>query len=281
MLKPHIVKKIVDSDTDEVLYEMKVEESEQIVSEETVKKIKELMYNVVNSSDPVATGRSYKIEGLDVIGKTGTAEIFDTVNNRYMDGENDYIYSFAGMYPYKDPQIIIYATMKRPTNSGSKGVVDATRSVMESVAKFKNIFNDKSNIEMLDTYFVDSYINESVEKVKTKLDEINLDVIIIGNGNKVINQYPKPGVELISNDKLFLVTNGTEIKIPDMLNWSKNDVAKFFELSNYQAMFDGYGYVYEQSIEKDTILNNELEIIIKFRDKFFDKQENNDDENTE
>ena len=281
MLKPHIVKKIVDSDTDEIIYEMKVEESEQIVSEETVKKIKELMYNVVNSSDPVATGKSYKIEGLDVIGKTGTAEIFDTVNNRYMDGENDYIYSFAGMYPYKDPQIIIYATMKRPTNSGSKGIVDATRSVMESVAKFKNIFNDKSNIEMLDTYIVDLYINENVEKLKTKLNEVDLDVIIIGNGNKVINQYPKPGVELISNDKLFLVTNGTEIKIPDMLNWSKNDVSKFFELSNYQVMFDGYGYVYEQSIEKDTILNNELEIIIKFRDKFFDKQENNNYENTE
>ena len=48
MLKPHIISKIVDPSTGKVTYERKIEESESLVSESTVSKMKDLMYNVVN-----------------------------------------------------------------------------------------------------------------------------------------------------------------------------------------------------------------------------------------
>lgn len=274
MLKPHIVKKIVDSSTGEILYESKKEESEQLVSVETVKKMKQLMYNVVNSDDPIATGKNYKIDGLDVIGKTGTAQIYDTSQGRYLDGENDYIFSFAGMYPHDDPQIIIYATMKKPKNGASSGMVNATRSVMESVAKFKNIFNDKSNIQVVDTYEINNYNNQSLESVKDELISHGLNLVVIGNGEKIVAQYPKKDTTLVTGDKIYLVTNGDNITLPDMINWSLSDVQKFFELTNFNYTVEGYGYVYEQSVGKDTILTNDMTVNLKLKDKFFDNQQN-------
>lgn len=276
MLKPHIVKKIVDSDTGKIIYETEKEESEQLVSEETVEKIKKLMYNVVNSDDYVATGRKYKIDGLDVIGKTGTAEIYDNDQGRYLDGENDYIFSFAGMYPYEDPQIIIYATMKKPTSGASSGVVEATRSVMESVAKFKKIFNDKSNIQVVDTVEIENYNNKSVSDVKSELEKSGINVITIGNGEKVVGQYPKQGNTLINGDRIFILTNGNEVKLPDMTGWSLFDVCKFFEITGYDYLTEGYGYVYEQSIPKDTVLTDDDVVNIKFKDKYFNGNENSE-----
>ncbi len=270
MLKPHIVDKIVDSNTGEVLFETPIEESEQIVSEETVDKIKKLMYNVVNSDDPIATGKNYKIDGLDVIGKTGTAEIFDVNQGRYLDGENDYIFSFAGMYPYENPEVIIYATMKKPTNGASQGLIMAVRSVMESVAKFKNIFNDTSNIEIVDTYKLDSYVNEKTDVIKQQLDNTKLDLVIIGDGDKIVSQYPSVNTTLVSGDKLFLVTNSNQIKMPNMIGWSKADALKFSELTKMNFIFEGYGYIYEQSIAEDTILLSDMEINLKLKDKYFD-----------
>lgn len=274
MLKPYIVKKIVNSDTGELLLETKIEESEQLVSQETVEKIKKLMYNVVNSDDYSATGRNYRIDGLDVIGKTGTAEIFDNSQGRYLDGDNEYIYSFAGMYPYENPQIIIYTTMKKPTYGASSGVVEATKSVMESVAKFKKIFNDTSNIQVVEIYQIDNYNNWSIDNVKNDLEKYGFNLVVIGDGKKIVNQYPKAGTTLITGDKVYLVTNGNNITLPDMIGWSLADVQKFFELSKFNYTTEGYGYVYEQSISKDTVLTSDSIVNYKLKDKFFDDSQN-------
>ena len=48
MVKPQIVKKIVNSKTNEVVLDMEVEKTEQLVKSSTVEKMKELMYNVIH-----------------------------------------------------------------------------------------------------------------------------------------------------------------------------------------------------------------------------------------
>ena len=61
----------------EVTYQGTKQESEQIVKESTVEKMKELMYNVVNNKNEGTTGTAYRVDGLDVIGKTGTAQLYE------------------------------------------------------------------------------------------------------------------------------------------------------------------------------------------------------------
>ena len=102
MLKPYLVEKIVDPDTGEVVYEGERTEVDTVASETTVNKIRQLMWNTVNESG--MTGAGYRLDGYNLIGKTGTAQIADENGGGYLTGESDIISSFAGIYPNDDPK---------------------------------------------------------------------------------------------------------------------------------------------------------------------------------
>jgi penicillin-binding protein 2B len=103
MLKPYIIDKIVNKDTDEVLYQGTTKEIRKVASTTTVNQIKKLLYDVIHNDPTTTTGSAYKVNGVDLIGKTGTAQIADGKGG-YLTGANNVIRSFAGMYPKDDPQ---------------------------------------------------------------------------------------------------------------------------------------------------------------------------------
>ena len=97
MLNPYIVEKIVDPNTNEVLYEGKKEELGQIVSVATAEKMRSLMYDVVYSGKTDAS--MFKPDTIEIIGKTGTAQIANPNGGGYLTGTYDYVRSFATLFP--------------------------------------------------------------------------------------------------------------------------------------------------------------------------------------
>ena len=97
LLEPYLISKIVDSETGEVVLENKREEIERVASTNTVQKMISLMDDCVNGIGN--TGSGYRIEGGELIGKTGTAQIANARTGRYFEGKYDYIRSFAGLFP--------------------------------------------------------------------------------------------------------------------------------------------------------------------------------------
>lgn len=268
MLKPHIIKKIVDPNTGEVSYKRKIEKSEQIVKSETITKMKELMYNVIHGTDPGSTGYTYRIDGFNIIGKTGTSQIYDEKTGAWLTGENNYIFSFAGMYPKDDPQIIIYAAMRRPAVGKSAGLYTAVKDVMQSIAKYKNMFGDTNESSNSNEYKLKSYVNNNTEEVRNELMTNGVNAIIIGNGNKIIKQYPLKGTDILSSDKVFLITNDENAGIPSMIGWSRSEAVKFLELLNIKYQIEGYGYVTEQSLPEGTKVTTQDKMVLKLSNKY-------------
>ena len=267
MLKPHIVSKIVDSNTNKTIYERKIEETSQIVKTSTVDKIKELMYNVVHGTDPGSTGYIYRIDGFDIIGKTGTSQIYNTSTGTYSTGDNDYIFSFAGMYPKDDPEIIIYAAMKKPTWGKSSGLYKNVKSLMENIAKYKNMFTEVTERKTT-TYQVSSYLGRTVEEVKNILDQNGIASVFIGDGNYITNQSVEKNTILAPSEKIVFLTNSTQYKMPNIIGWSRKEVIELFELLNLKYNIEGNGYVTNQSIEVGTALTKESEITVTLSDKY-------------
>ena len=261
MLKPHIVSKIVNPDTNEIYYERNIEKISNVISTETATKIKDLMYITVQGKDPGSTGYPYRINGFDVIGKTGTSQIYSNTLGGYLTGDNSYIFSYAGMYPYEDPEIIIYAAMKLPTWGKSSGLSNAVKDIMKSIAKYKNMFSETKEEETLNTIEIKSYLNQNVKDVTTTLSNQGLNVIVLGNGEKIIKQSIVNDY-LISSEKIILLTDDSEYKMPSIIGWSRNDAIKLFNLLNISYTIDGYGYVTNQSIEKNTTITNDMNINI-------------------
>ena len=266
MLKPHLVEKIVDHDTNEVVYQKNVEQGQQIVSLTTVNKIKDLMYNTVNGTDASTTGAIFKIDGFNVIGKTGTAQIYE--NGGYLYGENDYVFSYAGMYPRDNPEIIIYAAMKKPAWGKSAGVYTSVKSVMQSIAKYKNMFTEIEKIGDLRTYSLESYTNKDTNTIKSTLESNGINVVLIGNGNKIINQYPNKNTTVIEGNTVFLVTNDQNITYPNMIGWSRREVQNYCDLLGIECNFESYGYVISQSEQAGNLINKETSLLLTLQGKY-------------
>jgi len=260
MLKPYIVDKIVGKNG-EIIYQGSKTELGKVVSIDTVKQIKDLMYDVIYNDLYYSTGAGYKLKGYDIIGKTGTAQYVNNYGSYYFD-DFHYIRSFAGMFPKDDPQVIIYSVMKSPYG-GSRGIQNVVTGLVKDIANYKSIFNPNVKVEA-STKIVDNYLNKNINSVKNELEDTFSDVVVIGNKNIVIDQYPKKGTILSTTEKIYLVTSKDNITIPDFTNWSKKEVEIFTNLSNIKCNIEGTGFVYSQNIESGAIIEDEtLEIKLK------------------
>ena len=256
MIKPNIVSKIINNGT--ITYERQVTKSERIVSQATVDKIKELMYNAVNDIEGGAIGTAYIVDGLDVIGKTGTAQIYDSENGGYLTGWLDNLYSFSGMFPKDDPEIIMFISYKRPKNGSNKGLKNMAHSIIESIAKYKGLISSKDESSTKEEITVDNYINLNTDDIVSKLENIGLDAVVLGDGNKIIDQYPKD-TTLVTNDKIFLLTNGN-IKMPSLIGYSRLEATSLLNLIDVDYEIEGYGFVTEQSIKAGEIISDKIKL---------------------
>lgn len=273
MLKPHIVDKIVDPNTKKVTYKAKREESEQLVKQSTVDKMKELMWNTIHGKDLGTTGTTYKIDGFDIIGKTGTAQIFDNETGLYLSGKNDYIFSFAGMYPKDEPEIIIYGATRKPSWGESKGLYTAVKSVITSIAKYRNMFGETLDNTAIVTYVLPSYISKTKETVVKELTNQKITPIVIGEGAKIISQYPSRGTTVMSGDKVILLTNDANKKMIDLTGWSSGDAIHLFTLLGIAYETEGHGYITNQSIKPGTVITGKETIKIILNDKYVEEQD--------
>lgn len=257
MLKPHIVSKIVNNNNGETTYERKIEKVSNVISSSTANKMKDLMYITVQGTDAGTTGYPYKIEGFDVIGKTGTSEIYSSQTGGYLTGDNAYIFSYAGMYPYENPQIIIYAAMKLPTWGKSRGLYTAVTDIMKSIAKYKNMFSEQQEENTLKMIEIPSYASQNTNDVVSNLTSKGIECVVLGNGDKIINQSIV-NTSIMTGEKIILLTNSSNYQMPSVIGWSRSDAIALMKLLNVPYEIDGYGYVVNQSIAKGTIITNDL-----------------------
>ncbi len=254
MLKPFIVDKVINSNTGEEVYKSSRTEIDQIVSEATVDKMLELMYKTVNGEDGAATGKVYQTASTVLVGKTGTAQIVSE-SGGYISSNYQNIRSFAGLFPYDDPQYIIYFSVKR-LQATSSAIAKPVKSIVESIAKYKNL--DQLVVEQDTSKIVDikNYINKDASSSKEELKNLGLDVVVLGDGSRVIDQYPSKGTTVVKESKVFLLTNSTNIVLPSMTNWTSNEVGNYCNLVGINYNISGYGRVANQSVPAGTVVDS-------------------------
>lgn len=261
LLKPYIVSKTVNSDTGEVTFKSKVKEEGKIASKQTIEKVRDLMYLVVNADSSETTGSSYKMEGYDLIGKTGTAQIANPKTGRYYEGKYDYITSFAGMYPKNNPKVILYVAMQRSYNS--KVLPETVKTIVRDTAKYLGIFEETPELNKeISSYKIDNYKNKEINLVKEKLDELSANYVVFGDGEKVINQYPNEGIKISTKDKVFIFTNDTKTVMPNLTGYSVKEASVILDILGIKYNMFATGYINNQSISPGTVMNNEIEVVL-------------------
>ncbi|WP_223596005.1 penicillin-binding protein [Neobacillus bataviensis] len=252
MMKPHVVEKIVNHDTGEVIKKESPEVVSTPISAETAKKVRDILETVVSS--PKGTGVRYKIDGYDVAGKTGTANI-PGPDGKYLKGADNYMFSFLGMAPKDDPKLIVYVAVQQPdldgTGQGALPVSEIFNPVMKNSLHYLNI--QPSTVEKTTVNKITSLKGQTVDEAVKTLKSQGLEPVVIGNGKEVVNQMPKAGTTVLEGEKIIIQTDGESLA-PDMLGWSLRDVMKIANIAGLKLNSKGKGYVDQQNIKPKTPL---------------------------
>lgn len=268
-LKPYIVSKVEDSTTGKILLENKRTEVSKVASKETIDKMQKMMYGVLDPNEKTASGKGYHTDIVTTIGKTGTAQIASP-NGGYLTGSINYIRSFAGLFPYEDPQIIVYLAVSKISNS--KLTSEAMKALIEDVSTYLGIVDTK-NDAVTSGFIAESYINKKTNETQEALKEKKADVYVIGSGDKIVKQYPTNGTIINAYDKVFLLTNKIDGNYPNLTNWSRNDIIEYGRLLDLSFNFNGYGYAYEADFSQRPIIKGET-IDITLKPKFSVTEDN-------
>ncbi|MFC0524039.1 penicillin-binding protein [Pontibacillus salicampi] len=250
MMQPYVISQIMNQADGKVLEEKEPNVVGEPIDASTAKQVRELLGKVI--TDENGTGHDYELEGYSVAGKTGTAQIPNPNGGGYMTGKDNYIFSFLGMAPKEDPELVMYVSVKqpnlKPTEKGSEPVAKVFNTVMENGLRYMNIQPDqeKEQIEV-NAEQMDNHVGASVSKAKKALKDKGAEPIVLGEGDSVQNMIPQAGTEILQNEKVFLLTSDT-VTMPDMRGWSLRDALKFSSVLDLNMEQVGNGYVYKQSI---------------------------------
>lgn len=246
VIKPYIVDKVVDQNGN-ITYQGERQVVKKVYSTNTVNKMHEIMKKVIDIN------KYWQVNNVSIMGKTGTAQIASPKGG-YLTGTYDYIKSFAGIFPADAPKYIVYVAGKKPeTNIGSWAKVITT--AIEEIASYAKLTESKSDADPSKIITLDNYISKYLDTTLEELKNKKIDVIILGNGKYIINQYPLKNKTLLSGEKLFLLTNDKEIKMENLKGWSLSEVKTYCNLIGLKLEYNGYGYVINQSIEENAILD--------------------------
>ena len=266
LLKPYIVSKIVDSETGEVILENKREEIERVASTATVEKMISLMDDCVNGLGN--TGARFRVAGGELVGKTGTAQIANVNGGGYIASTTDVISSFSGIYPKSNPQIIIYASASRPSGGSQVPISNAVKEIVNNISKYYgNSDSATASIDIKD-YKVENYVNQKVEVSKGIIENNGILCRIIGGGNKVVKQTPNPEDIVTTGDTIYLITNDSNITVPNVLGLSSKIAKNLLEQLGISVKLEGVGYVTTQSVSEGIPITPGLEITLQLAPKF-------------
>jgi cell division protein FtsI (penicillin-binding protein 3) len=137
LVRPTVVKRILDPATGEVLDEARPEVVRRAVSAETAATVARWLVGVVE--DPKGTGKRARLDGWRVAGKTGTAQKADAISGGY--SADRHFSSFVGFAPADAPRIVIGVFVDEPKGEiyGGEVAAPAFREVAEYAMKMLGV----------------------------------------------------------------------------------------------------------------------------------------------
>lgn len=282
MMKSFIIKKEFGKDG-KTIFESKPVMIRQVVSEKTAKTLTSLFTGVVDRG----TGTDAKITGVNIAGKTGTAQRI--INGEY--SSNSHNSSFVGYFPAEDPQIIITVILNDPKSGeyyGGKVAAPIFQKIANRIINFSGTSNitskDYVNVnyskDVNDTKEIESgygnkdiaekkilipnLINLRLEDAKDVLAENNLSYEIVENTSgeksagtaKIIeSQYPMPNERVGMNDNIKIklvvkeniVSDDRLLIIPDVKDLSLRKAINVLLSAGFDVDINGSGKIQEQS----------------------------------
>ncbi len=217
--KPFLIKAVTDgrevgkaAETDPLIIRT-------IASKETMSQVSAMLREAV----VVGTGRRAQIKGIEIAGKTGTAQKIENGSKTY--AKDRYIASFAGFFPVQNPQLTFLVIINNPRKSiwGEISAALAARAIVEKIINSSDDYAKSINRVMAELER-DSTANKNEQDPDVKyltldaarniLEKMHVGYRVAGTGDMVVKQnwiYDNA-----TNKKMLLLLTGNQITLNEM-----------------------------------------------------------------
>lgn len=261
MVKPRLVEKITDKKGKTTTYGRQV--VAKPISKSTATQVTNAMRAVVSAS--YGTGAAYKMNGVDLAVKTGTAQIAGS-SGGYLTGDSNYIFSVMGMAPASNPKYVLYISMKQPqkmTAPAESIMAEIFKPMMARALALEG--NGDPTSDQAEVASVPNVMNTAMATGQQKLQTAGFSVATIGTGSQIVQQLPTSGGSALKGSRVLILTNGA-MTMPDVSGWSKSDVLKLAQLTGKKFSLKGSGYATQQSLKAGALLGDDP-VVIQFQQK--------------
>jgi cell division protein FtsI (penicillin-binding protein 3) len=137
LVRPRVVRRVLDPTTGEVLEEARPEAIRQVVSAATAALVSRWLVGTIE--DEKGTGRRARLDGWRAAGKTGTAQKADPVSGGY--AADRHFSSFVGFAPQEAPRVVIGVFVDEPKGAiyGGEVAAPAFREIAEYALKMLGV----------------------------------------------------------------------------------------------------------------------------------------------
>jgi len=260
LMKPYLVKAMMSPDG-EIKNVRKPQKIRRVISKAIADTVMSFLRGVIERG----TGKSARIKGIPLAGKTGTAEKAYPDGRGYIPGE--YIGSFIGIYPADNPQIVCLIVIDTPRGAyyGSTVAAPVFRNIIRRIINLPYTIGEPPQF-----YRVPSPENKSkafripgfrglyYNEAKSLIKSFSAATKIIGSGQFIIAQDPLPGTTISPEDTVIFTlveNNPVEQKnyiVPSVEGLSLRDALNLITQANLKYRISGSGTVVKQSLRPGT-----------------------------
>jgi cell division protein FtsI/penicillin-binding protein 2 len=244
LMKPFIVKRIMDEEGN-IIREFHPIKVRDAVSRKTAQTMIDFLKDVVSTG----TGTPAQVEGINVAGKTGTAQKPKTNGRGY---EDKYVASFVGFFPAEEPKIVGLITLDNPKGAhfGSQTAAPAFKEIASRIIPLQQEPLLANGIKVVSTQGGSHQEMGSLEKSKYSL-------------NKPKGSYADGGKENNINQMTVCVAKGEEqnqtqpqgaFALPDVLGLTIREAVYILSVNQIKFKLTGSGTVAAQVPPAGTIL---------------------------
>jgi cell division protein FtsI/penicillin-binding protein 2 len=280
LIRPHLVKAIVDPDTGKVLKSFDpVVVNPQVAPKDVIAQVNDTLVRDVS----VGIDDKGKIPGYDVAGKTGTANIVNPKTSAYY--PDRFNVSFIGYAPAEAPRFEVYVTLNWPKTAvwnqwGSTIATPAARDILQQCLQYAHIppkssgrAADAEHAQQQDvkpsTQYVQTpaLVDEPVDAARAALTKLGLSADVVGSGSMVKSQWPQPGVEVAKGSRMYIWApgdNGQSATMPNLIGTSMREAGNILAALGVNMQPKGYGFAVSQSVPPGQPIHKGQTVVVEF-----------------
>lgn len=263
MMKPYVVDSIKDPSTGKIIQKFEPEEAGRPISANTARQVTDILKTVL---DPGMSGERFAMDGVDLAAKTGTGEVYERIDEEHgAYSTTDFTSSIMAAAPADDPKVMVYWGMISPNYLNYSESYFQTIMRAALIAANENggtTVSDEEDYDSWQSYTMPSLTNHSVDFASSELEGMDINTVILGDGENIIDQYPRSCTTMGTGDNVLLLTDGTNITMPNLIGWTRKDVTALWQMTGISVSFEGDGRVNWQSIDPDTVLTEGAELSV-------------------